>query len=82
MSIHWREFEKKCKSYWEQENNYDLTEPFPIEIGHDIKKLHNFDYGNEYEKIVIECKCHSWTSTDKIPYAKLSSWNESMYFFS
>lgn len=33
-------------------------------------------------KIVIECKSHTWTSGDNVPSAKLTVWNEAMYYFS
>jgi len=33
------------------------------------------------EKIIIECKSHRWTSRDNVPSAKLTVWNEAMYYF-
>lgn len=54
-----------------------------INIGHLIKKPHRFDLGNvcDNNKIVIECKSHTWTSGNNVPSAKLTVWNEAMYYF-
>jgi len=46
------------------------------------KKAHAFDLGCEEQKIIVECKSHRWTSTSNIPSAKLTVWNEAMYYFS
>ena len=55
-----------------------------VNIGHSIKKPHRLDLGNisDDNKIVIECKSHTWTSGDNVPSAKLTVWNEAMYYFS
>lgn len=46
------------------------------------KKLHAFDLGCEDQKIIVECKCHKWTApNDNVPSAKLTVWNEAMYYF-
>ena len=46
------------------------------------KKLHAFDLGCEEQKIIVECKCHKWTApNDNVPSAKLTVWNEAMYYF-
>jgi hypothetical protein len=51
-----------------------------IGIG-DEKKPHAFDLGSETQKVIVECKSHTWTSSDKVPSAKLTVWNEAMYYF-
>lgn len=55
-----------------------------VNIGHLTKKEHKFDLGyiSDDKKIVIECKSHTWTSGDNVPSAKLTVWNEAMYYFS
>jgi hypothetical protein len=45
------------------------------------KKLHSFDLGSHKEKIIVECKSHRWTIGSKVPSAKLTVWNEAMYYF-
>ncbi|MEP1229512.1 MAG: hypothetical protein ABJG88_02435 [Litorimonas sp.] len=55
---------------------------FPLELGVGlIKKKHAFDLGCAESKIIVECKSHKWTSGDKVPSAKLTVWNEAMYYF-
>jgi hypothetical protein len=59
-----------------------LLEPsIPVEIGINGLKIHRFDLGNETEKVLVECKAHTWTEGGNVPSAKLTVWNEAMYFF-
>ena len=59
------------------EANHKLT------IGvNDRKKKHAFDLGSCEPLIVVECKSHRWTEGDKVPSAKMATWNEAMYYFS
>jgi hypothetical protein len=43
------------------------------------KKIRRFDLGSK--DILVECKNHSWTESDNSPSAKLTIWNEAMYYF-
>jgi len=52
----------------------------PIGVGR-LKKSHAFDLGCEKQKVIIECKSHRWTSGDNVPSAKMTVWNEAMYYF-
>jgi hypothetical protein len=45
------------------------------------KKLHRFDLGSEDPPILIECKSHTWTTGGNMPSAKMTVWNEAMYYF-
>lgn len=45
------------------------------------KKLHSFDLGCEDQKWLVECKSHRWTSGSNVPSAKMTVWNEAMYYF-
>lgn len=45
------------------------------------KKIHCFDLGCEHQKVIVECKSHTWTVGSKVPSAKLTVWNEAMYYF-
>jgi len=45
------------------------------------KKGHSFDLGCDVQKIIVECKSHRWTATSNVPSAKLTVWNEAMYYF-
>lgn len=52
----------------------------PIGVG-PIKKPHAFDLGCSTKKWLVECKSHRWTAGHNIPSAKLTVWNEAMYYF-
>jgi hypothetical protein len=58
-----------------------LSPDFPLDIGHLTKKKHCFDLGACDPKIIVECKCHRWTTGANVPSAKMSIWNEAMYYF-
>ena len=45
------------------------------------KKKHAFDLGATSPKVIVECKSHKWTSGGNIPSAKMTVWNEAMYYF-
>lgn len=68
--------------------NYFLSQRVKLEVGCRIpigvaenKKLHTFDLGSKNEKIIIECKSHKWTTGGNVPSAKITVWNEAMYYF-
>jgi hypothetical protein len=46
-----------------------------------LGKVHRFDFGSKSDKILVECKSHTWTNCDNIPSAKISVWNEAMFYF-
>ena len=75
-----RDFENAIQSYFEN-NNLSLNARVSVQIGINGKKHHSFDLGNEEKKVLVECKAHKWTESDKVPSAKLTVWNEAMYFF-
>jgi len=52
-----------------------------IGVGRNNKKKHEFDLGCTTQKILVECKSHRWTAGHNIPSAKLTVWNEAMYYF-
>jgi hypothetical protein len=59
-----------------------LIPEFPVEIGlGSRRKSHRFDFGSAHPPVLIECKCHRWTETGKIPSAKMTVWNEAMFYF-
>jgi hypothetical protein len=60
----------------------ELTRRFPVELGLHEKKIHYFALGTDKEnKILVECKSHRWTAGALIPSAKMTVWNEAMYYF-
>ena len=76
-----RDFENKIQAYFAQQN-IELTKNVSVSIGVDGKsKPHNFDLGSIDQKIIVECKSHTWTATENVPSAKLTTWDQAMYFF-
>ena len=76
-----REFEQIAQKVL-QSKSINVHQNFPLEIGvGKVKKRHAFDLGCADQKIIVECKSHRWTSGDKVPSAKLTVWNEAMYYF-
>lgn len=47
-----------------------------------VKRPHKFDLGSESPRVLVECKSHTWTAGGNAPSAKLTIWNEAMYYFS
>jgi hypothetical protein len=59
-----------------------LTRGFAVPVGAGtVKKLRKFDLGSEREAVLVECKSHTWTTGGNTPSAKITVWNESMYYF-
>jgi hypothetical protein len=52
----------------------------PVGVG-EMKKQRRFDFGSEQPPILIECKSHAWTGGGNVPSAKITVWNEAMYYF-
>lgn len=76
-----KEFEVLVRDFFLQ-NGIVLEENYALNLGlYEHKKSHRFDLGNKNKAIIVECKSHKWTSGDKVPSAKLTLWNEAMYYF-
>lgn len=77
-----RDFEQVAWSYFQQTENLQLQKCFPVQIGIGAnKKCRRFDLGLETPAILVECKSHRWTETGNMPSAKVTVWNESMFYF-
>jgi hypothetical protein len=60
----------------------NLKRDVKIEVGiGEIKKEHAFDLGCIKQKVIVECKSHKWTAGGNVPSAKLTVWNEAMFYF-
>ncbi|WP_320175597.1 hypothetical protein [Maridesulfovibrio sp.] len=70
------------KIVWESQG-VKLVRSIKFPIGIDIAKIkdHAFDLGCTEQKVIVECKSHKWTSGGNVPSAKLTTWNEAMYYF-
>ena len=52
-----------------------------VEIGVNGKKPHSFDLGCRSGMVLVECKSHTWTQGGNVPSAKMTTWDQAMYFF-
>jgi len=61
-----------------------LDQDYVVEIGlrGNKPKKHRFDLG--CNNVLVECKNHTWTHGHRsnVPSAKMSVWNEAMFYFS
>lgn len=77
-----REFEDQARAYFAKNEALDLKRNLSVPLGiADLKKEHAFDLGSHEPPIIVECKSHNWTETGNMPSAKVTVWNEAMYFF-
>lgn len=78
-----KDFEDIVKEIFNKTMGIVLQKDISVNIGHHVKKPHRFDLGNvsANKMIIVECKSHTWTSGDNVPSAKLTVWNEAMYYF-
>ena len=59
-----------------------LVKNFAVDIGiSEIRKNHAFDLGSDTPPTLVECKSHRWTAGGNVPSAKMTVWNEAMYYF-
>src|SRR5712691_139401 len=77
-----RDFESVAYAYFLEIEGLTLVKSFSIELGVSItKKRRRFDFGLEEPPTLVECKSHRWTETGNMPSAKVTVWNESMFYF-
>lgn len=76
-----RQFEEWVQAYFAA-NGIQLTSGIGVDVGVGaLKKRHAFDLGCETALILVECKAHRWTAGGNVPSAKMTVWNEAMYYF-
>ncbi|WP_238533054.1 hypothetical protein [Vibrio anguillarum] len=76
-----REFESAASQFFLSQG-ITLTPNLKVEVGvSSLKKQHAFDLGCIFQQIIVECKAHKWTTGGNVPSAKLTVWNEAMYYF-
>ncbi|ARB85898.1 MULTISPECIES: hypothetical protein [Yersinia] len=75
------DFEFKVQLFFKGQDIF-LKRNYKVMVGIDsIKKSHRFDLGCSEQKILVECKSHRWTTGNNVPSAKLTVWNEAMFYF-
>lgn len=76
-----RDFEHKAQKYF-ADQGLELQFNFTLPVGISTrKKIRQFDLGSSTSPIIVECKSHRWTSGGNVPSAKMTVWNEAMYYF-
>lgn len=76
-----REFERTALGILKKKG-FTVSINFPVEVGAvNLKKSHSFDLGSESPPVLVECKSHKWTKGNNVPSAKITVWNEAMYYF-
>lgn len=76
-----KQFQLKVKMWFEENTHLTFELEKGIAIGNPAK-LHNFDIAEKQGKIVIECKCYTWTETGNVPSAKMGFANEAAFYLS
>jgi len=78
-----REFEAAACEYFNRVEGLQLTPSLSIKLGvpGNEPKAHRFDLGSNEPALLVECKSHNWTVTGNMPSAKVTVWNEAMYYF-
>lgn len=76
-----RDFERVAQEYFHNQG-FDLGRSYILPLGVSGKtKNHHFDLGTGEPPLIVECKSHRWTTGGKVPSAKITVWNEAMYYF-
>ena len=66
---------------WFLSKGLRLRKYFGVVVGFSNKKQRKFDLGSSGPPVLVECKSHKWTGGGNVPSAKITVWNESMYYF-
>ena len=77
-----RDFEGVAHEYFRNEEGISLQRNYRVLVGVSSKSERQFDLGSDNPPILVECKSHKWTSGGNVPSAKITVWNEAMYYFS
>ena len=74
-------FEVVVRDFFDRQG-MTLERNFAAQVGMNSETRHRrFDLGSPRPPILVECKRHTWTEGGNAPSAKLTAWNEAMYFF-
>ena len=75
-----KDFETAAQTFFAAKG-ITLIRDVSLPIGINGKKPHRFDLGDPDKKVIVECKSHTWTEGGNVPSAKMTTWNQAMYFF-
>ena len=76
-------FERASLKYFKEVEKINLDMKFKLSVGfrEHVKKDRKFDLGSSQNKIIVECKSHTWTEGNNAPSAKMTAWMEAMLYF-
>ena len=74
-----RDFQSRVKAVAEEHFSTRFIDEKAVLVGLPAKE-HRFDLVSEDSKIVIECKCYTWTNGNNVPSAKMSTLNEAVLY--
>ena len=75
------DFEKMAQEWWFLNKGIRLQRNYRVRVGLAKKKERKFDLGSNDPRVLVECKSHKWTGGGNVPSAKITVWNEAMYYF-
>ena len=73
------DFEQLVREVLASELDLDLALSLAVPIG-DPPKPHRFDLGSLEQQVVAECKNHTWTKTNNIPSARITTLREAVFY--
>ncbi len=73
------EFERLVRELFHRHEGIALEPSRPVPIG-DPPKAHRFDLVSTQHRVVIECKNHTWTRSNNVPSAKITTLREAVFF--
>lgn len=74
-----RKFQERVLNIAKAQFGIDFVEENPVPVGKPAKD-HRFDIVSTDKRIVIECKCYTWTNGNNVPSAKMSTLNEAVLY--
>ena len=75
-----RDFEEVARRFF-ADRGVELARDFAVQAGLEFTKERKFDLGSLEHRVLVECKSHRWTEGHRVPSAKITVWNEAMYYF-
>jgi len=73
-------FERRVRNYF-RSTGIVLTPNVSVPLGLSSLKDHAYDLGCLEQRILVECKSHTWTESYKVPSAKMTTWDQVMFYF-
>ncbi|WP_026522837.1 hypothetical protein [Butyrivibrio sp. VCB2001] len=74
-----KEFEKVVRKLMEEYFGCRFVEEKAVLIGNPPMP-HKFDMASIDEKIIVECKCYTWTKSGNVPSAKMATLDEAVLY--